>query len=126
MSEPTQDKSTQKIDLPDFRPKGMSTIDKVFAWLLAFIVIGFLMQTATHYLNSREPAKPVARPAASAPASPASPSSGGGPYEYVVVNTASGYVWWLDNGGVNFTPATAKTFIVGHRTYKVFALSLHA
>jgi hypothetical protein len=36
--------------LPDFKPKGMSTLDKVFGWLILFTIIIFGMIVASHYL----------------------------------------------------------------------------
>jgi hypothetical protein len=36
--------------LPDFKPRGMSTLDKVFGWLILFTIIIFGMILASHYL----------------------------------------------------------------------------
>jgi hypothetical protein len=42
---------TQPTNLPDFRPKGMSTIDKCFAWTMAFLIVITLIVFANRALN---------------------------------------------------------------------------
>lgn len=37
--------------LPDFRPKGMSTIDKVAAWAMAFIIVIALIVFANRLID---------------------------------------------------------------------------
>lgn len=54
----------QPPQLPDYKPRGMSTLNTVLAWLLAFIVVIFLLSTAHQLIDHRlgviSPAKPTA------------------------------------------------------------------
>lgn len=64
--------------LPDFKPKGMSQMDKSLAWLAGFVVLIFLMIVAAHFiLKPAAPttAKPVATVTHSAPAHHSASSS---------------------------------------------------
>lgn len=110
------------VNLPDFKPKGMSPLDKALAWAMAFIIVITLVVFAFKYVDSHT-ATNTAAPKATATAKP-NPVAAVPSTMYVIVNTATKYVWWLDNGGAPFTVASAKAFIVGHPTYKIFSLKL--
>lgn len=54
--------------LPDFKPRSMSWIDKTLAWLMAFIVLVFGLVVAAHFLlkpaTVKAPAHPTVSPSA--------------------------------------------------------------
>jgi len=125
MNEPTSEQPTHRTELPDFKPKGMSTLDRCLAWLMAFIVVITMIAFAAKYVDSHTANNaPAAKATSTATAKPNS-STVAPITMYVVVNTNNDYVWWLDEYGSRFTSSTANAFIKGHPSYKVFALRLN-
>jgi hypothetical protein len=49
--------------LPDFKPAGMSVLDKTLAWIMGFIVLAFVIVLAAHYLLKPASVTHVAKPA---------------------------------------------------------------
>jgi hypothetical protein len=107
--------------LPEYRPKGMSKVDKFAAWLLAFVLVIFSLSFAGIYLNRKLPAP---RPTASPTASPHHSHAASDIPWYVVVNTHTGYTWWLNTTGGHFTEHSAQQFAKGHSGYHVYSLKL--
>jgi hypothetical protein len=108
--------------LPDYKPKGMSKIDKFAAWTLTFVIVGFLLFFAGVWLNRNVTAiAPLPHPAHSASATTPSATH---PGWYVVVNTSTGYVWWLNPAGGHFSLYQARKFADHHSNYHIYALKL--
>jgi hypothetical protein len=112
--------TTPQHQLPDFKPKGMTVGDKIAMWTLIFIVVIFSLVQINRVVGAHVPS-PGARPTATASAK-ATPSVKIGT-RYVVINTANGYIWVLDNNGSHFTLSSAKLFIEGHPTYRIETLA---
>lgn len=69
---------TQPTRLPDFKPKGMSTIDKVCAWLLTFLIVITLIVFGNRLINAHihnESTKPSPKATATAPVTPGATST---------------------------------------------------
>ncbi|MGH7239021.1 MAG: hypothetical protein ACREHG_03035 [Candidatus Saccharimonadales bacterium] len=106
--------------LPKFEPRGMGKGDKIAMWVLIFIVVLFGLSLANAHLGTNATdAKP--HPAATVTVKP-KPIATDAKSTYVVVNSANGYLWWLDNNGGPFTYSSATKFIVGHHTYHIYVL----
>ena len=120
MTEPAHDiKPTPPVNLPDFKPKGMTTLDRCLAWTMAFILVITIIVFANKWIDNHNPnaAKPLPKATPTASATKVVPNT-----YFVVINEASGYIWWLDANGNHFTQSTATQFAHGHPTYKVIAL----
>lgn len=55
--------------LPDYKPRGMSNIDKTFIWLFASVILVFSLTFAARYLNVH--IQPASQPKATATAATA-------------------------------------------------------
>lgn len=55
MGTPTPSGDGPKHQLPDYRPRGMTTIDRIAAWVFAFMLLIFLMVTVGHVVAAHVP-----------------------------------------------------------------------
>jgi hypothetical protein len=113
--------NTPPPTLPDYRPKGMSKSDRLLAWSMGFIIVIFGLVTINHYVTISTPAH---APVVSVKHDPKPAATVAPNHEVIVFNKDSGYIWFLDATGSQFTPKTAAKFIVGHPEYRVFTLKL--
>ena len=111
--------------LPDYKPRGMSKGDKVAAWTMAFIIVLFGLVVLNHWSGNLINTNSFSgrAPAVHKTVKPSAHSKSTLPW-YVVVNSSTGYVWWLNGSGGHFTHATAEEFISGHSNYHIYALKL--
>lgn len=107
-------------NLPTYRPKGMSKWDKIMMWTLIFIVVLFALGEGAKLIPDNN-AKALPHPTPTVTKTVAPKATG--PRIYVVVNSANGYLWWLDNSGGKFTASTAAQFAKGHKTFHVYYLN---